>query len=900
MAIQIGQQLGSLEVTALLGKGGMGEVYRARDTKLKRDVAIKILPDEFARDADRINRFQREAEVLASLSHPNIAGIYDLQHTDGTRFLVMELVEGETLADRINRGPLPVEEALQIGKSICEALEAAHEKSIIHRDLKPANVKITPDGAVKVLDFGLAKIGQTQSATALSNSPTLLSASMPGMIVGTAAYMSPEQARGREADQRSDVFAFGCVLYEMLTGNQAFQGEEVSDVLASVMKVEPDFNLLPANLNPRLNELLRRCLAKNRKERWYAIGDMRVEIEGIMAGLHEDKVQPAHRPWYRPLWKRVILVGVAVLLTFAVTAVTVWNVRPSPQSTGITRFPFLLPEGQAATSRGSHQVAISPDGTNIVYAANQQLYLRAMTEMDDRPIQGTALNAEMPFFSPDSSWLGFYARTEGKLKKIAVTGGAAVNICDADIVFGASWDSVGNIYFGQGNRGIFRVSANGGKAETAVAVKAGEFAHGPQVLPSGDALLFTLAPGTNEGSWNRAQIVVQQLKTGERKVLIEGGSDARYVPTGHIVYALGTTLLAVPFDVRKLQVTGGPIPIIETVRRATEGSTGAAQFSFSKNGSMVYFPADVARTGETTIALVDRAGARKPLNIPPGHYSQLRISPNGKQLALHTENGNDRVVWIYDLAETAPLRRLTFGGSNHRATWTPDSQRVVFTSNRDGDSRLLVQRADGNGPSEELTKGEPGTTLQSEAWSTDGKTLILSVSHTSNNNIRSLSMLTLGAEQKPKPLLPAYSTNSSLSPDGHWLAYYSLDSGVGGVYVQPFPPTGGKYQISTSGGRNPLWSPDGKQLFYEQIGDVTRVLSVDVQTKPTFMFEKTTPLPIEGIIDIGPRTYDISPDGKYFVVLLPKAQPDTSKAPREQINITLNWFDELKQRVPVH
>src|SRR5215813_12399443 len=530
MGLTIGTQLGSHETIALLGKGGMGEVYRARDLKLKREVAIKILPDEFSRDMDRINRFQREAEVLASLNHPKIGAIYGLEETEGARFLVLEFVDGETLAERIIRGPIPLEEALDIAKQICDALEAAHERGIIHRDLKPANIKITPESKVKVLDFGLAKaMSGTATATTLSNSPTLVSGSMGGMIVGTAAYMSPEQARGREADQRSDVFAFGCVLYEMLTGRQAFQGEDVSDVLAAVLRTEPDLNLLPPNLNPRLLELLRRCLAKNRKDRWYAVGDLRVEIETILTESHGLKA--AHLPSARmPRWWLAAVISVTAVLAAFATAGIVWHLRPnSPAS--ITRFSFVPPEGQVVTRGGRPVIAISPAGENIVYQANRQLYLRSMAALDARPMEGTNLDAADPFFSPDGKWLGFYAVAERKLKKIAITGGAAVTVSEVDFPFSASWTAEGQILLADPRKGILRVSANGGKPETLIAAKAGEVMLSPQLLPDRDHVLFTVSSQTVTGGVStlysdKAQIVAQSLKSGERKTLLEGGADA--------------------------------------------------------------------------------------------------------------------------------------------------------------------------------------------------------------------------------------------------------------------------------------------------------------------------------------------------------------------------------------
>jgi Tol biopolymer transport system component len=819
---------------------------------------------------------------------------------------VLELVEGETLAERIQRGPIPVEEALDIARHMCEALEAAHEKGIVHRDLKPANVKITPEGKVKVLDFGLAKAVEVAPVHTASNSPTLLSAAAMsgGIVLGTAGYMSPEQAKGHSADQRSDIFSFGCVLYEMLTGRQAFHAETVTETLAAILMREPDLNALPQNLHPKIEELIRRCLAKNRKERWHAVADVRLEIAAIMADPH-GLCFPAHRDLARrPLWQALPVIA-ALILAVTVTAAVVWQMRSSP-SPGLMQFSHVLPQDQRFTNAGRHLIAMSPDGASIVYVANQQLFLRKLSEREARPISGTVSGNAVttPFFSPDGRSVGFF--NDGKIKKIAISGGSAVAVCDATNPYGATWALDDEIYFGQGPKGILRVSANGAsKPETVVSVKPGEMAHGPQVLPGGDALLFTLASGSDP--WDKAQIVVQSLKSGERHVLISGGSDARYVATGHIIYALGGRLLAIPFDLRKLQVAGGSTPIVDDVMRATGNQTGAADFSFSNNGYLTYIPA-TGNLANRTLALMDRAGIQKSLDIPPGPYNHPRISPNGRQLAVHKEDVNNSSInavsgggdiWIYDLTGATAPSRLTFTGQNSRPIWSRDGERIVFASERDGSNGLFSQRADTPGSAELLTKLEPGSgVLQPESWSPVG-TLLFTVNAGAGPS--SIWMLSPGAGQKPTPLIPTPSTLSNVSPDGRWVVYESNFSGRWQVYVQPFPLTRAMHQISTGGGHYPLWSPDGKQLFYatDDVGGTSQIISVDVQTQPTFAVVKTTPLPVKGILSNQTRGgFDITPDGKYFVVMLPLSA-DPGKAPPAQINITLNWFDELKQRVPV-
>jgi serine/threonine-protein kinase len=897
----IGTRLGHYEIESSLGAGGMGKVYQARDTRLGRSVAVKVLVEAFAKDPERIARFEREAKVLASLNHANIAALHGFEQLGGTHFLVMELVQGETLAERISRGPIPIDQALAIAHQIAEALEAAHEKGVVHRDLKPANVKITPEGKVKVLDFGLAKAMDSSPAYAdLSNSPTLsVMATNAGMILGTAAYMSPEQARGENTDARSDVFSFGCVFYEMLTGRQGFQGRTVSDILASVLARDLDYSLLPAKLNPKISQLIRRAAEKEPKRRWQAVGDMRVEIESAMSAPYEEAAT------HRPLWKRAIPIVVTAIVVAATTAGVMWHPR-TVKPAGLTRFPFVIPADQRFTRPGRHIVAISPDGANIVYVANRQLYLRAMAEMESRPIQGTNLDVDTPFFSPDGQSVGFHSIAENKLKKIAITGGASVTICDEQNPYGASWTSDDQILVGAGPAGIFRVSANAGKPETVIAVKPNEAAHGPQLLPGGQAILFTLATGTSNDRWDKAQIVVQSLKSGERKTIWEGGSDARYVPSGHIVFASGSTLMAFPFDAQKLARTGGPVPVVEGVLRTPAGgiTTGAAHFSVSDSGSIAYIPG--VDSGEDRIlALVDLNGTRHPLSVKPASYFNPRFSPNGKQkqIAVSTDDGKDSVVWVYDLAGTTSMRRLTFGGANRFPLWSPDGERIVFQSDREGDPALFSQRADGNGSAERLTKSEvKQPSFSPDAWSLDRKTLLFSSVGSTDTGIWSV---VLGErDAKPKLLIDTPSKRddfANISPDGHWLVYESNETGRMEIYVRPFPLADNtKFQITTAGFSFPIWAPDGKRIFFVQNGQANgHLFSIDIQTQPSFVFGQPTPLPIEGIAVNGgpglPRGYDISPDGKQFVVMMSPTEA-TRAGQGQQINVTLNWFEELKKR----
>jgi serine/threonine-protein kinase len=894
----IGKELLHYRIETHLGAGGMGEVYQARDTKLDRAVALKILPELFANDPERVARFEREAKLLASLNHSNIAALYGLEQSDGRHFLVMELVDGGTLSERISQGAVPVGDALRISLQILEALEAAHDKGVVHRDLKPANVKITPEGKVKVLDFGLAKaLDATPSEIDRMNSPTIsIMATNAGVILGTAGYMSPEQAKGRSADQRSDIFSFGCVLFEMLTGRQTFEGETVTEMIASVLKQEADLSLLPPNIHPRVVELIRRCLVKDPKRRWHAAADVRVEIETILSesnGLKGDEsiASGIHR------WHLALTAAITAAVVVVVMAGVMWKLKPKNGPLSVSRFAFELPEGQSITRGGRQAIVISPDGEHIVYQANRQLYLRSISELDAHPIEGTNLDAANVFFSSDGKWIGFYSVAEQKLKKIALTGGAAVSVADVSFPFGASWSDDNQIFLADPAKGIQRVSANGGMPETIIPAKSGEVMHGPQLLPDRDHLLFSVRPASAPGIsvmslWDKGQIVVQSLKTGERKTLIEGGSDARYMPTGHLVYALGTNVLAVPFDLKTFEKTGGPIPIIEGVARA-QNASAAAHFSFADNGTMVYLAGTGAIGLETKVAFVTRDGKETPLSLPVGRYSEPRISPDGKQVAVvREEEVGAQFIAIYDLSQAAALRRLTFQNAD-RPIWTTDGQRIVF----DNFGALFWQRADGSGAAEELLK-RVTTGSSASAVSPDGKTLLL------RNDINSgdIWSMTLEGAREARPLISAERSNEGngyFSPDGRWIVYVSNESGIAGgqpqIYVQPYPPTGAKYQITNTGGAAPSWSPDGKQIFY-MANNTGNLWSVDVRTQPSFAFGTPAELPIRNlrIRNNMIRSYDITRDGKQFLAVFAGSSTAGQAAP--QIRITLNWFEDVKQR----
>ena len=659
MSLNVGSRIGSFDVTAKLGEGGMGEVWQATDTQLNRQVALKILPDAFAADPDRLARFQREAHVLASLNHPNIAAIYGIEEAEGTRALVLELVEGPTLADRITQGPIPIDEALPIAKQIADALEAAHEQGVIHRDLKPANVKVKADGTVKVLDFGLAKAFQPEpSGPSTSMSPTIsltAAATQMGMVIGTAAYMAPEQASGKAVDKRADVWAFGAVLYEMLTGTRPFVGDDVSKTLARVIDREPDWGALPKNVPPVLGAFLRGCLEKNPKQRIRDIGDVRLAMEGV---FEPTLPLPSEAALALPLqlWQRPVSALGALLIAVLLTGVGVWSLtRPAPPPPAlVTRFPIPLAADQTFTFSTRPLVAISPDGSQIVYTANQSLWLRPVDQLQAVQVPGTE-EARGPFFSADGQSIGFWA--PNRLKKVSVSGGAPVTLADVPTnPRGASWGADDMILYGQPD-GIMQVSGASGTPEVVIPVEEGESFYGPQMLPGGEWVLFTVRSAA-QASWNEAQIAAQSVTTGERAVLIPGGRDGRYLPTGHLVYGLGNVMFAVPFDVGSRQVTGGPVPLVEGVRALTNFSA-TMQFDVSDDGSLVYVPGSAGGDGVVSLTWVGRDGDEESIPAPPRAYNRPRVSPDGTRVAVDIDAGDNVDIWIWNLADER-LTQLTF------------------------------------------------------------------------------------------------------------------------------------------------------------------------------------------------------------------------------------------------
>ena len=900
----IGRTLAHFEITGQLGRGGMGEVYQAKDKKLGRDVAIKVLPEEFARDADRVVRFQREAKLLASLNHSNIAAIYGLEESGGTNFIVLELIEGETLADRIKAGPIPAEESLKLALQIAEALEAAHEKGVIHRDLKPANIKVTPDGKVKVLDFGLAKAyAGEQAELNLSNSPTMSDmATQQGVILGTAAYMSPEQARGKAVDKRADIWAFGCVLYEMLTGRAAFSGKDVTDILAAVIRAEPEWDSLPANLHWRLREVLELCLSKDAKDRCHDISDAKISIQRVLTDPSGLLAQPVAAAEPRTKLTAILPWALAIILV----GIGVWFLKPKPpaEPRPVTRLYYELPKDQQFVFPYDSILAVSPDGSQFVYSTPEGLYLRSLGELDARLIPGTGGNPQRPFFSPDAKWIGYWSGTDNQLKKIAISGGAPVALTSLSGGGTFSWGDDGRIVYGQMLAGLMRVSANGGTPEAFIKNEKGGLIH-PQILPDGESVLFTSIAS------QPYKIMVQSLKSGERKELLQGDT-ARYLSTGHLVYAVGNNLLAVPFDPDKLEVTGGPIPMVEGVFRIG----GASQYAVSDSGTLVYMPGAITAASfappTRTLVWVDRNGKEEPLPAPPNAYTFPMVSPDGTRVALTVRSDNSN-LWIWDILRKT-LTRLTFDAATDFAPlWTADSKRIAFLSAWDL-NEVCWKAADGTGKTESLGSWPNAIAIPS-SWSDNGKTLVAAViNNLSAESMGGVSLVTdigalpLEGDRKARLLLQEKhsETQPEISPDGRWMAYTSDESGQNQIYVRPYPDVeGGRWQISNSGGDSPLWSRDGRELFYRN-GD--EVMAVSVKTEPTFTLETPKVLFPGNYVSAGfsfpafeLHPWDIGPDGKRFL-MMKDAQAasgmSTSGFPR-RLNIVLNWTEELKQRVPL-
>jgi serine/threonine-protein kinase len=918
----VGRRLSEYEITARIGAGGMGEVYRAHDVKLGRDVAVKVLPSPMAHDTARIARFKREAQILATLNHPHIAAIYALEESEDVVALVLELVDGATLADRIRQRRLAMNDVLTIARQTAEALEAAHAKGIIHRDLKPANIKAPDGGTVKVLDFGLAKAIDEETAAGVRAQLTMSHATQDGLIVGTVSYMSPEQARGLPVDKRTDIWAFGCVMYEMITGRKAFEGDTVTDCFAAILGQDPDWATLSPHAPPSVVALIKRCLEKDVQHRLADIGEARRQLEDVLATV---TARVSSWPDGGSAKRRVprlkyaaSIAGLLVAGAFGVRAFRQLTLKPERIDIGLANDEFI-------PSTHSSELALSSDGTLMAYASSkrmagmpkmysgsdgagdsnqgddvsggmpsmamtEQIYLRTIGQGTAKPLGG-ALGSG-PFFSPDGKWLGFWHAPTGTLRKVAVTGGAPVKICDAvSGIAGATWGPDGTIVFAWFD--LFRVPASGGLPTTLLKVdeERGErFLRHPSFLPSGKAILFTVGMADSY-SYDDADIGVLSLDTGKKRILVRGGTSPRYAPSGHLIYARAGTLLAIPFDPEKLEVTGQPFPVANGVFMSA--NTGMAAFSVSAAGHLAYADGPEER-GTRVPVWVDKKGHKSPLAVKPQSYLHPRISPDGRQLAIEVE-GASHDIFTYDFARGGEPTKMSFDGASHWPSWTPDGRRLTFRSWKTGTMTMWWMPADRSSEPELLTN--IGSMQSPESWSPDGRTLAFTQMNDpqSGSDIYTLS---LDGDNKPHALLQTKFSEGSpkFSPNGAWLAYSTNESGQPEVWAMAYP-AGERIHISTNGGTDPLWRRDGRQLYY-RLGD--QMLVVDITYSPSLKASKPRVLWRGNYLAgagsscgmAGPTSanYDVTPDGERFLMI----EDASSTAESERLRVVSNWSVELK------
>jgi eukaryotic-like serine/threonine-protein kinase len=913
MPLTSGTRLGPYEIQAPLGAGGMGEVYRARDTRLERRVAVKILPPHLSSDSEARQRMEREARAISALNHPHICHLYDVGSQEGTDYLVMEFLEGETLAARLRKGPLPWNEAVGIGVAVAQALSLAHRHGIVHRDLKPANIMLTKAGA-KLMDFGLAKsaaAGPDSAANAplLSAARTMSEASpfspltTAGAVIGTIQYMSPEQVEGKEADGRSDIFSLGVVLYEMITARRAFDGKSQLSVASAILEKEPEpIGVLEPASPPALDRTLRKCLAKSPDDRWQSASDLATQLTWILdlTGM----AQPAAAGIATPAAGRRIgiagwLVSAAALALLLLGAGITWiHFQRPPSSQPVMRFSIALPEDEAlgGTWYWYPSIAISDDGSEIAYVTHHggasQIYLRGIAETTPHPVPGTD-RADMPFFSPDGQWLAMYSR--GAIKKVPLAGGPTVTIAKTGFR-GGVWAPDGTIYFGSGY-GLMKVSASGGEPQriTSLDSTRAEINHiAPALLPGGKALLFVVR-NMEEPSFDEADIAAVNLATGQRKILIKQGTDPHYVSGGYLVFMRAGVLLAAPFDADKLAVTGAPVPVVDNVLENPR--VGAGQYAVSKDGLLVYIPGGVTY-GEHEMVMVDKAGSVKPLTTNKRPYEDFTVSPDGKYLAITIE-GPVTNTWLHDIARDTETR-FNSGVENRDPAWTPDGKHLVYSGYKDGKYAVLWKPLDGSAPEEPLIVSDKSVF----AWflSPDGGTLLYAQLDVNGQNIGALP---LHDREHPRLIFPS-SYNAEwaiLSPDGKWIAYDSEESGQPEVYVAPYPALEPRERISTGGGLHPLWAPDGRELYYRMgsnpeemeqrfLGQKTRVMAVSIETKPALKIGQPRML-FEGPYFESGHDIAITPDGKDFILI---RENDTQAGPK-QIDAIVNWSEDLKLRV---
>ena len=907
MTIAPGTHIGPYEITAKLGEGGMGVVWKAKDFHLGREVALKVLPEGFTEDPERLQRFEREAKVLASLNHPNVAQIYGLEASGDTRALIMELVEGPTLAERLEQGSLPLDESLSIARQIAEALEEAHEKGIVHRDLKPQNVKASIEGKVKVLDFGLAKAmdpagtaSGAPSASRLAASPTLtLGATVQGVILGTAAYMAPEQARGTGVDARADIWAFGVVLYEMLSGRTAFTAETVPDTLAAVLTREIDWSALPESTPPAIRRLLRRCLERKPKSRLHSIADARIVIDEVLAGVAEPAPiavpAPAAAVPPRSRWLLPAVAVAAIAVGFAAGRFAGGPATSAAESE--LEVALALPADYSLSTRDLVELAISPDGRRQVVTVfdgegRSHLLLRDLDQAEARVLPGTE-GARAPFFSPAGDSVAFFVNSD--LRRIAVSGGPSLRIAEvatAVATRGGTWGRDGFIYFVPNTAiGLKRVRENGGVVEavTETAAERNERTHRwPAVLPDASAVLFTNDSAATTEYYDDANIEAVRLATGERKVLVEGSSQARFLPPDRLVFARQGALFAVAFDPRRLEIAGTPIVVAQNID--TDVSSGAAQFAISESGDLTWIPGE-ASGGIMELAWLRLDGSQQLVDLRRGNYVQLALSPDGGRVALADAAPPNVHLWIGDLTRRS-LSRLTFEGSSADPVWSPDGRRVAFSNvpSTAAAPEIVWKPADGSGASETLSADSHDAFPSS--FSPDGKWLVVERRfQVVPNDQADIWLLPVGGAGAPRAFLvsPHEEFHSEVSPDGRWLAYTSLESGVLEVYLRPFPAGEGKWLVSTSGGAEPHWSADSKAIYYRNPNGIYRI-AVQL-AKGVELGEPRLVGPTLARGTLG-RTFSVAADGSVLVL----RRPQESQL-AQQVNLALGWRSRVERLV---